>query len=86
RLADDDGLEIAIAGKPGSYRGAGLATDFRIPIMHRLKHGLLQAAGWLFYLSLLMGIAMALPASTFDSESKDFIFLIGFIGIWRYSM
>src|SRR3990167_8466824 len=55
-------------------------------IMHRLKHGLLQAAGWLFYLSLLMGIAMALPASTFDSDSKDFIFLIGFIGIWRYSM
>ncbi len=55
-------------------------------IMHRLKHGLLQAAGWLFYLSLLMGIAMALPASTFDSESKDFIFLIGIVGIWRYSM
>lgn len=55
-------------------------------IMHRLKHGLLQVAGWLFYLSLLMGIAMALPASTFDSESKDFIFLIGIVGIWRYSM
>ncbi|NUT80925.1 glycosyltransferase family 2 protein [Pseudomonas brassicacearum] len=55
-------------------------------IMHRLKHGLLQAAGWLFYLSLLMGIAMALPTSTFDSESKDFIFLIGAVGIWRYSM
>ncbi len=55
-------------------------------IMHRLKHGLLQVAGWLFYLSILMGIAMALPASTFDSESKDFIFLIGIVGIWRYSM
>jgi glycosyltransferase Alg8 len=33
-----------------------------------------------------MGLAMALPVSTFDSESKDFIFLIGAVGIWRYSM
>jgi glycosyltransferase Alg8 len=55
-------------------------------IMHRLKHGLLQAAGWLFYLSVLMGIAMALPTSIFDPQSKDFLFLIGFVGIWRYSM
>jgi len=55
-------------------------------IMHRLKHGLLQAAGWLFYLTLLMGLASLLPTSTFDAESKDFIFLIGAVGIWRYSM
>ncbi len=54
--------------------------------MHRLKHGLLQAAGWLFYLTLLMGLASLLPTSTFDAESKDFIFLIGAVGIWRYSM
>lgn len=54
--------------------------------MHRLKNGLLQAAGWLFYLCLLMGLALALPSSVFDSESKDFIFLVGAVGIWRYSM
>lgn len=54
--------------------------------MHRLKHGLLQAAGWLFYLSLLMAIALMLPKSIFDPESKDFIFLVGAVGIWRYSM
>ena len=54
--------------------------------MHRLKQGFLQAAGWLFYLSLLAAIAMALPASLFDSQSKDFIFLVGIVGIWRYSM
>jgi len=54
--------------------------------MHRLKNGLLQAAGWLFYLCLLMGLALALPTSVFDSESKDFIFLVGAVGIWRYSM
>ncbi|WP_263262648.1 mannuronan synthase [Pseudomonas sp. RIT-PI-S] len=54
--------------------------------MSRLKHGLLQAAGWLFYVGLLMGLALALPPSLFDSGSKDFIFLIGAVGIWRYSM
>ena len=54
--------------------------------MQRLKHGLLQASGWLFYLVLLMALALMLPATTFDPESKDFIFLIGAIGIWRYSM
>jgi hypothetical protein len=47
---------------------------------------LLQCAGWLLYMSLLMLIALALPADIFDSESKDFIFLIGAVGIWRYSM
>ncbi|RMS42446.1 Alginate biosynthesis protein Alg8, partial [Pseudomonas coronafaciens pv. garcae] len=66
--------------------GLRLATDLGIQIMQRLKHGLLQAAGWLFYLSLLMGIATALPTSIFDSQSKNFIFLIGAVGIWRYSM
>ncbi|WP_249677407.1 mannuronan synthase [Pseudomonas abieticivorans] len=54
--------------------------------MHRLKHGLLQAAGWMFYLSLLMALALALPTSLFDSQSKNFIFLVGAVGIWRYSM
>ena len=54
--------------------------------MSKLKHVLLQSAGWLVFLSLLMGLALLLPASTFDSESKNFIFLIGAVGIWRYSM
>ena len=53
-------------------------------LMSKLKHVLLQSAGWLFFLSLLMGLALLLPASTFDSESKNFIFLIGAVGIWRY--
>ena len=54
--------------------------------MHRLKTGLLQAAGWLFYLTLLAVLALALPETIFSPESKDFIFLIGAVGIWRYSM
>jgi len=54
--------------------------------MDRLKHGLLEASGWLFYVSLLGVIALALPRSVFDPESKDFLLLIGVVGIWRYSM
>ncbi|OEC33893.1 glycosyltransferase Alg8 [Pseudomonas cuatrocienegasensis] len=54
--------------------------------MHTLKTGLNQAAGWLFYLSLLMLLALALPRSVFDPESRDFLLLIGLVGIWRYSM
>ncbi|WP_177411029.1 MULTISPECIES: mannuronan synthase [unclassified Pseudomonas] len=54
--------------------------------MNGLRHAFLQAAGWLFYLCLLAVIAMALPKSLFDSQSKDFIFLVGIVGIWRYSM
>ncbi|MGH8353601.1 MAG: mannuronan synthase [Pseudomonas sp.] len=54
--------------------------------MDRLKRGLAEAAGWLFYLSLLMAIALALPRTVFDPESKDFLLLVGAVGIWRYSM
>lgn len=54
--------------------------------MQRLQTVLLQCAGWLLYMSLLMLIALALPADIFDSQSKHFIFLVGAVGIWRYSM
>ncbi|PVZ12393.1 MULTISPECIES: glycosyltransferase family 2 protein [unclassified Pseudomonas] len=54
--------------------------------MLRLKHGLLQAAGWLFYLCALMVLALMLPERLFNPDSKDFIFLVGAVGIWRYSM
>jgi glycosyltransferase Alg8 len=51
-----------------------------------LKTVLLEAAGWLFYLSLLMLLALLLPRSVFDPESRDYLLLIGAVGIWRYSM
>ena len=54
--------------------------------MQRIQTVLLQCAGWLLYMSLLMLIALALPADIFDSQSKHFIFLVGAVGIWRYSM
>jgi glycosyltransferase Alg8 len=40
----------------------------------------------MFYLSALMALALALPTTLFDSQSKNFIFLVGAVGIWRYSM
>lgn len=54
--------------------------------MDKLKKGLNEATGWLLYLTLLMLLALALPRTVFDPESKDFLLLIGIVGIWRYSM
>lgn len=54
--------------------------------MDRFKHGIGEATGWLLFLSFLMLLALAVPSSVFDTQSKDFILLIGIIGIWRYSM
>lgn len=45
-----------------------------------------ECSGWLFYCLALMLLALALPQTVFDSESKDFILLLGAVGIWRYSM
>ena len=42
--------------------------------MQRFQTVLLQCAGWLLYMSLLMLIALALPSDIFDSQSKHFIF------------
>ncbi|MFZ6047755.1 mannuronan synthase [Pseudomonas sp. CR3202] len=54
--------------------------------MEKIKHGLLEASGWLFYLIALMLLALALPKSVFDPDSKHFLLLVGVVGIWRYSM
>ena len=54
--------------------------------MDSLKGRLHAGAGWLFYLALLMGMALLLPRSLFDAESKDFLLILGVVGIWRYSM
>ncbi|BBT18618.1 MULTISPECIES: mannuronan synthase [Pseudomonadaceae] len=54
--------------------------------MDKLKRSLTEAAGWLFFLTGLMLLALALPRSVFDPESKHFLLLIGVVGIWRYSM
>lgn len=54
--------------------------------MESLQGSLRNGAGWLFYLSVLGGMALLLPHSIFDPESTDFLLLLGVVGIWRYSM
>jgi glycosyltransferase Alg8 len=54
--------------------------------MESLQGRLRNGAGWLFYLSVLGGMALLLPRSIFDPESTDFLLLLGAVGIWRYSM
>lgn len=41
--------------------------------------------GHLLYLSALAAYTVALPDSIFDPESRDYLLIIGFIAIWRYS-
>lgn len=45
-----------------------------------------HTTGWLLYLSALMGLALLLPESTFTPGTKTFLFMVGIIGLWRYSM
>ena len=54
--------------------------------MDGLVRGLREGAGWLFYCTALMLLALAMPETIFDPESKDFLLLLGVVGIWRYSM
>ena len=54
--------------------------------MESLQGRLRNGAGWLFYLSMLGGMALLLPRSIFDPESTDFLLILGAVGIWRYSM
>lgn len=54
--------------------------------MDRLNNGMLEASGWLLYLCLLGVMALALPSTVFDPESRNFLLLIGLVGIWRYTM
>ncbi|HSX72171.1 MAG TPA: glycosyltransferase family 2 protein [Pseudomonas sp.] len=54
--------------------------------MESIQGSLRNSAGWLFYISMLGGMALLLPHSIFDPESTDFLLLLGAVGIWRYSM
>ncbi|AOE86351.1 mannuronan synthase [Pseudomonas sp. TCU-HL1] len=54
--------------------------------MNGLARGLREGAGWMFFCTALMLLALAMPHSVFDPESRDFLLLLGAVGIWRYSM
>ena len=42
-------------------------------------------SGWLLYFTALGGLALLVPPDIFLPESQKFIFIVGTIGIWRYS-
>lgn len=54
--------------------------------MDAYKRALGEASGWLLFLGLLMGLALLVPPSVFDPNARDFLLIIGAVGIWRYSM
>lgn len=41
--------------------------------------------GHILYLAALAAYTVMLPSSVFDPQSRDFLLLIGFIAIWRYT-
>lgn len=44
------------------------------------------AAGWLLYLWVVLALADALPAGAFTPGHRDFLLLIGAVGLWRYGL
>lgn len=54
--------------------------------MDEYARTLRAGAGWAFYGTALMLLALALPATVFDPQSRAFLLLLGGVGIWRYSM
>ena len=54
--------------------------------MDEYARTLRAGAGWAFYGTALMLLALALPATVFDPQSRAFFLLLGGVGIWRYSM
>lgn len=44
------------------------------------------AAGWLLYLWVVLALADALPPGVFTPGHRDFLLLIGAIGVWRYGL
>lgn len=43
-------------------------------------------SGWLLWLTIIGGLALLVPEGTFNSDHPNFIFIIGALGIWRYSV
>lgn len=42
--------------------------------------------GWMLWITFVGFLALIVPTGTFDSEHPNFIFIIGALGIWRYSV
>jgi mannuronan synthase len=47
---------------------------------------LIDAGGWLLYLWVVLALADALPRSMFTAGHRDFLVVIGVLGLWRYGL
>ncbi|HEB49945.1 MAG TPA: glycosyltransferase family 2 protein [Desulfobulbus sp.] len=54
--------------------------------MNRLLRSLNSATGWLAYTTILLALASLLPKTVLTPGSRNFILLIGVVGMWRYSI
>jgi len=54
--------------------------------MKQFDKKLNRLSGWLFYFLVLGGLALLVPKTTFTPDAKEFILIIGVIGLWRYSV
>lgn len=54
-----------------------------LPTLQRIVY---ESLGWVLVLTVLAVLAWMLPSSVFDPDARDYILLIGAIGIWRYAM
>ncbi len=69
------------------WRGTAGGDESREAASHdRLTLADDPAVGWLLYLVLLAGLSALLPATVFTPGHADFLFLIGAVGLWRYSL
>lgn len=51
-----------------------------------LRTFLFDLGGWLLYLSGLMALVLMLPPQAFDPGTRVFVFALGGLGMWRYSL
>ncbi len=54
--------------------------------MERTRGFLYQALGWLGYVTLLLFLVSLLPRTLLVPGSRNFLFAVGLLGIWRYSL
>lgn len=52
----------------------------------KFRRFMFDLGGWLLYLSALMGLVLMLPAQAFEPGTRIFVFALGALGIWRYSL
>lgn len=56
------------------------------PPTHAVRRFLSDLGGWLLYISALMGLALMLPGEAFTPGTHVFVFALGVLGLWRYSL